>query len=99
MTSSKLCVFFCVAVLPAVVLAQVNGSINGTVTDASQAAIPGAILTLKNTQTGDYRRAVSSEEGFFNFIDVPRGEYAIAVTAQGFRELQLGPLVLPSASR
>ena len=74
--------------------AQVNGSINGTVTDASQAAIPGAILALKNTQTGDYRRAVSSEEGFFNFIDVPRGEYAIAVTAQGFRELQLGPLVL-----
>jgi len=84
----------CVALLSAVALAQVNGSINGTVTDASQAAIPAAVLTLKNTQTGDVRRAISSEEGFFTFIDVARGEYSITVTAQGFRELQLGPLVL-----
>src|SRR5437764_12018620 len=82
------------AMLPAAVLAQVNGSINGTVTDASQAAIPGVTLILKNTQTGESRHTASSEDGFFNFIDVPRGEYSIRVSAQGFRELQLGPLVL-----
>lgn len=73
---------------------QVNGSINGTVTDSSQAAIPGAQLVLNNTQTGETRRTTSTEDGYFNFLDVPRGEYSITVTAQGFRELHLGPLGL-----
>ncbi|WP_031497116.1 TonB-dependent receptor [Bryobacter aggregatus] len=75
-------------------LAQVNGSINGTVTDSTQAALPGANLVLRNTQTGETRHTQSSAEGFFNFIDLPRGEYSINVTAQGFRELHLGPLQL-----
>jgi hypothetical protein len=91
---SKLRLIMFAAMLPAVVLAQVNGSINGTVTDASQASIPGANLVLKNTQTGETRNTTSGEDGFFTFIDLPRGEYDIRVTAQGFRELQLGPLVL-----
>src|SRR5688572_22314787 len=91
-TVSRLCLFL--LAVPAAVFAQVNGTINGTVTDASQAAIPGANLILKNTQTGENRQTASSEDGFFTFIDVPRGEYSIRVTAQGFRELQLGPLVL-----
>src|SRR3954451_486784 len=94
MNVARYCMPLCVALLSAVALAQVNGSINGTVTDAGQAAMPAAVLTLKNTQTGDLRRAISSEGGFFTFIDVARGEYSITVTAQGFRELQLGPLVL-----
>ena len=93
-TVSRICVFLLAACLPSAVLAQVNGTINGTVTDASQAAIPGANLVLKNTQTGETRQASSSPDGFFTFIDLTRGEYSIRVTAQGFRELQLGPLVL-----
>src|SRR5436190_9754474 len=85
---------FFAALLPIIAFAQVNGSINGTVTDASQASIAGVTLVLRNTQTGDTRQTTSTEEGFFTFIDLPRGEYDIRVTAQGFRELQLGPLVL-----
>ena len=94
MIVSKLRLIVFAAILPAIVLAQVNGSINGTVTDSSQAIIPGANLVLKNTQTGESRQTASGEDGFFNFIDLPRGEYEIRVTAQGFRELQLGPMVL-----
>src|SRR5262245_20866306 len=80
--------------LPAIALAQVSGSINGTVTDASQAAVAGAQLVLRNTQTGESRRTSSSEEGYFTFADLSRGEYNLAVSAQGFRELHLGPLAL-----
>ena len=94
MIVSKLRLILFAAMLPAIVLAQVNGSINGTVTDSSQAIIPGANLVLKNTQTGESRQTSSSEDGFFTFIDLPRGEYEIRVTAQGFRELQLGPMLL-----
>ena len=76
------------------VYGQLTGTINGTVVDASQAAIPSATLVLTNTQTGETRQAVSSDQGYFNFADVARGEYAIKVTAQGFRELQIGPVTL-----
>ncbi len=82
------------AVTPLCAWAQVSGSINGTVTDASQAIIPTARLVLRNTQTGEVRNTTSSEDGFFNFIDVARGEYSLTVTADGFRELHMGPLEL-----
>jgi hypothetical protein len=74
--------------------AQVTGSINGTVTDATQAAIPGAVLVLTNRQTGDTRQVVSTEQGFFNFTDLSRGEYTVKITGQGFRELVIGPVLL-----
>ncbi len=74
---------------------QVAGSINGAVVDASQAwPFPALTLALTNTQTGDSRQLVSSEQGFFNFTDVPRGEYIIKLNAQGFRELIIGPVLL-----
>jgi hypothetical protein len=74
--------------------AQVAASINGAVVDTSQAAVPGVTLALTNTQTGDSRQLVSSEQGFFNFTDLPRGEYIVKLSAQGFRELIIGPVVL-----
>jgi hypothetical protein len=70
--------------------ARVAGSINGAVVDTSQASVPGVTLTLTNTQTGDSRQLVSSEQGFFNFTDLPRGEYIVKLNAQGFRELIIG---------
>lgn len=72
----------------------ISGSINGTVVDATQSAIPGATLTLTNTQTGETRQLTSSSQGFFNFTDVSRGEYALRISAQGFRELTIGSLTL-----
>src|SRR5260370_34499459 len=74
--------------------AQVTGSINGMVSDATRASVPDARLVHTNTQTGDTRQLTSSEQGFFNFTDLPRGEYTVKVNAQGFRELIIGPLVL-----
>ena len=74
--------------------AQVTGSINGTVVDASQSAVAGAAVALTNTQTGEARHVLSSYQGYFNFTDLARGEYTIKVTASGFRELVIGPVLL-----
>lgn len=82
--------FFC----PILASAQITGSINGTVVDSSQSAIPGANLTLKNNDTGETRQIQSSAQGFFNFIDLPRGQYTVNIKADGFRELQIGPVTL-----
>src|SRR6187401_870498 len=80
--------------LPAGAFAQVTGSINGTVIDSSQAAVPGATLVLSNKETGEVRQATSSEQGYFNFVDLARGNYALTIKADGFRELQMGPFEL-----
>jgi len=82
------------AVAASVASAQVTGSINGTVVDATGAAVPGATLVLTNTQTGDIRQLASSDQGFFYFTDLPRGEYTIKINSKGFRELVIGPVVL-----
>jgi hypothetical protein len=74
--------------------AQVTGSINGTVLDAADASVPAAALVLRNTETGDVRQLASSSQGFFNFTDLTRGEYTLKVTAPGFRELVIGPVLL-----
>jgi hypothetical protein len=82
------------ALLPFAASAQVTGSINGTVLDAADASIPGAGIVLSNLDTGDTRQISSSEQGFFTFTDLPRGQYTIKVVAQGFRELLIGPVLL-----
>ncbi len=74
--------------------AQVTGSINGIVLDAADASIPGAVIALTNVDTGEARQLASSEQGFFTFTDLPRGQYTIKVVAQGFRELVIGPVLL-----
>jgi len=80
--------------LPACLFAQVKGSINGVVIDSTQSAIPGATLVLSSKDTGEVRRMTSSEQGYFNFVDLARGDYTLVVKADGFRELQMGPLEL-----
>jgi hypothetical protein len=88
----------CIALIalfaPISLLAQVKGSINGTVVDSSQASVPGATLVLSNKDTGELRQATSSEQGYFNFVDLARGDYSLTIKADGFRELQMGPLEL-----
>ncbi len=83
-----------VVLFPALLVAQVTGSINGTVVDGSQAAVAGATLTLSNRATGEKRQLTSSPEGYFNFVDLARGDYSLTVQAPGFRELELQQLSL-----
>jgi hypothetical protein len=51
-------------------------------------------MRLVSTQTGETRQTNSSAEGYFAFVDLPRGEYTLTVTAEGFRGLRIGSLIL-----
>jgi Carboxypeptidase regulatory-like domain/TonB-dependent Receptor Plug Domain len=67
------------------ILAQSStGSISGTVSDEKQAVIPGANVTVRNTDTGFSRSAVADAEGRFKFVNVPIGAYELTIEATNF---------------
>ncbi|MGB6874993.1 MAG: carboxypeptidase-like regulatory domain-containing protein [Candidatus Acidiferrales bacterium] len=71
--------------LSPVARAQSSGSIWGSVNDTSGAAIPGATVTIKNTETGEKRTVVSDATGKFNAPALPVGHYEVTATKTGFR--------------
>jgi hypothetical protein len=64
-----------------------RGTVTGIVTDASGAAVPGATVELKGTQTGVLRSTTSNESGAYRFDAVDLGEHDLTIKAQGFRTM------------
>lgn len=62
-----------------------GASINGSVSDPSGAAIAGAKVTTKSSQTGYTRTVISTEAGFYRFTRVPVGIYDLTFEFQGFK--------------
>jgi hypothetical protein len=52
-----------------------TGSISGSVTDASQAAVPDASVTILNLDTGLNRVVSTNEIGLFVVSALPAGRY------------------------
>ena len=75
--------------LPAFGQGTTLGSISGSVFDPSSAAIPGARVTVLNTQTGVPRVVTTNNDGFFQALSLIPGIYSVDVTAPNFnRQLQ-----------
>jgi drug/metabolite transporter (DMT)-like permease len=58
-----------------------TGAIFGAVIDAQGAAIPGAIVVLTSTATGQARRVEASSSGQFTYASLPVGVYTLTVGA------------------
>ena len=69
-----------------------TGAVNGTVSDQSGAVVPNASVTLTNQKTNIARQAKTNESGYYLFINVQPGEYALRVTKQGFKQVDLAGL-------
>jgi hypothetical protein len=65
--------------------AQFRGSIRGVVNDPQGALIPGATVTLTNTETNEKRISTSDGSGIYNFNALPPGHFQITVEKQGFQ--------------
>jgi outer membrane receptor protein involved in Fe transport len=63
-----------------------TGRVQGTVLDATGAAIPGATITLTNTDSGGVSSAVSDAQGNWAVLSLVRGSYKAAVVATGFSQ-------------
>ena len=65
--------------------AQVGeASIWGTVTDATGAAIPGAKVTITDTETGAARDLVTDASGRYDAPALPVGNYDVSIERSGF---------------
>src|SRR5580700_4575992 len=63
---------------------ETTSAIVGQVSDASGAAVPGATVTIRDTETGLQRTATTDDSGRFNFTQLKPGTYIVRVEAQGF---------------
>ena len=74
------------AFAPARVFSQgeTTSAIVGQVTDATNAAIPGALVTVSSRETGLHRFVKTDADGRFNFPQLKPGVYSVKVTADSF---------------
>src|SRR5438046_8836194 len=63
-----------------------TGIIRGTVTDPSGAAVAGATVALRETQTGFQRQLATNERGVFLASLLPLGPYDVAARRVGLHE-------------
>ena len=71
-----------------------TASLSGTVLDPSDAAVPGATVTVQNTETGFTRSIQSGNGGDYLFPVLPVGEYTLTVVKSGFRAYEQKGIVL-----
>src|SRR5438093_6477798 len=83
--------------LASMALAQTGtGTVSGTVRDPNRAVVPGADITITNSDTNVSRKTVSSDLGVYYFGALPLGPYTLTVELTGFKkwvgkfELQVG---------
>ncbi len=63
-----------------------TATILGVVKDTTGALIPGAMVTVKHTETGYTRTAISSETGDYNVALLQVGAYEITTAMPGFKQ-------------
>src|SRR4026207_1653736 len=62
------------------------GTISGRVTDPQGAAVPGASVSARQTETNLTRETVTDEDGRFRFPYLRIGRYEIAIHMSGFSD-------------
>jgi len=61
-----------------------TGDILGIVTDATGASVPGATVTITDTDTGMARQVKTDDQGRYDATDLQIGNYQVEVSMQGF---------------
>jgi len=71
-----------------------TGSLSGIVTDESKGALPGATVTVKQTETGQTRSLVTDDQGRYRAEALAPGQYSLTVELTGFSTAEFDKLTL-----
>ena len=81
---------FCAFLLPLIpgipAYGQTSAAVSGTVTDASEAALAAATVTVVNVDTHAVRTAETDSAGRYRLSALPVGDYEVHAKKQGFAE-------------
>jgi len=64
-----------------------SSDLRGTVTDSTGAVIPGATVTITNTETGVVTVLTTNESGIYDSVSIRPGKYQVTFVKQGFGKL------------
>src|SRR5689334_14911569 len=78
----------------AVGLAQDRGTIRGLVTDESGSVIPMAVVTARNVATGLTQTATTGQDGLYNILYLPVGDYILTAERPGFRKAEVSNIAV-----
>jgi len=88
---TKSCAYLCVAALllatASIAAAQeFRATVRGQVLDSSKGALPGATVTITNTETNEVATATTNTEGNYTLPFLRPGQYALTVELSGFQK-------------
>jgi hypothetical protein len=91
--SLKVALFLAAGILApraAYAVGEVNGRISGTITEAvSGAPVPGASVTVSGSALiGGPRTQTSSDDGHYEFVELPQGRYDVEVSYSGVKPIK-----------
>ena len=64
-----------------------SSDLRGTVTDSTGAVIPGATVTIVNTETGVTTNLTTNNAGIYDSVSIRPGKYRITISKEGFQKL------------
>ncbi len=76
--------------------AQFRASLQGTVADPSGAVVPGASVTLTNTETNFSQTVTTNESGVYSIPGLAPGRYKLTVDKPGFSKQEINDLQIAS---
>ena len=92
-------VFIVIFTTPAVLMAQSNktGLVKGTLKDSTLALKGASVSVLKGKDSSLLRSVMSNTNGYFQFDNIPFGEYILRITYSGYQQVDQ-PFVLNAES-
>ena len=75
-----------------------TAQLSGKVTDTSNAVLPGATVTVTQTDTGAVRNVVTDADGSYTLSNLSPGPYRLEIALQGFRTYVQTGIVLQVAA-
>ena len=77
---------------------QSTGTITGTVVDPTGAPVPNAAIAVKNSGTGEERKAATDSAGIYAVPSLPIGTYTVEVKSPGMASMTAGNVHLQVGS-